>query len=384
MPDFKVLPTVNGDPVSKTEIEVAATDDMITDADLWGYLTGGTLVKTAWSNIKAALQTAFDSVYAAITDVVLRDGSTPLTGDWDIGEDRAIQLEKLQARDGEGITVVDDGGNVAIIVLDGGKVAVGDEVTSSNATRIFNIVGTAGVLRVMRISADIDSASPAVELMHRTSADGSDTAYWDMYVQSDGFKIRDRNNGQVNALFVPADGLGRLIVGDLSSVGASRLGIKAGASSNDAAVGGVLYPTATAVGNIGTGIDTLYTYSVPANTLSANHMSMIFKAYGVVAANANGKTLVVSFGGSTLATIAVGTGVAYKWRIEADIYRISATSIKAATHVWFDNGVGYVAYHATTSPTLSNANTFLLTGNAVNNNDIVMEAGKLYWDDQNT
>lgn len=45
------------------EISGASTDDTIGDADLWGYVTGGVLVKTAWSNIKAVLKTYFDTLY---------------------------------------------------------------------------------------------------------------------------------------------------------------------------------------------------------------------------------------------------------------------------------------------------------------------------------
>lgn len=45
------------------EIDAASTDDSIADADVWGYLTGGVLVKTAWSNIKAVLKTYFDTLY---------------------------------------------------------------------------------------------------------------------------------------------------------------------------------------------------------------------------------------------------------------------------------------------------------------------------------
>lgn len=56
--DFVVSPTLVADRIS-----AASTDDTIVDADLWGYVTGGVLVKTAWSNIKATLKTYFDTLY---------------------------------------------------------------------------------------------------------------------------------------------------------------------------------------------------------------------------------------------------------------------------------------------------------------------------------
>jgi hypothetical protein len=67
-------------------ITAASTGDTIADADLWGYVTGGVLVKTAWSNIKAVLKTYFDTLYTfaaivadnSITNAKLRD-SGPLS-----------------------------------------------------------------------------------------------------------------------------------------------------------------------------------------------------------------------------------------------------------------------------------------------------------------
>ena len=53
------------------------------------------------------------------------DGTTPLTGDWDLGEDRRLQAEALRARDAEGLRLEDAGGNLGLIVEDGGMVGVG-------------------------------------------------------------------------------------------------------------------------------------------------------------------------------------------------------------------------------------------------------------------
>lgn len=52
-------------------ITAAATDDTIVDADVWGYLTGGVLVKTTWANIKAVIKTYYDSVAATLTNKTL-------------------------------------------------------------------------------------------------------------------------------------------------------------------------------------------------------------------------------------------------------------------------------------------------------------------------
>ena len=53
------------------------------------------------------------------------DGSDPLTADWDIGEDRRIKAEGIRARDGEGLKLEDDAGNVGVFVEDGGLTGIG-------------------------------------------------------------------------------------------------------------------------------------------------------------------------------------------------------------------------------------------------------------------
>lgn len=72
--------------------------------------------------------------------------------------------------------------------------AFGNQITSTNATRILNLADNKAVLRILRVDA---SDAPAVELISRTSADGNNVAYWDMYAQpSDAsFRIRDRRIG---------------------------------------------------------------------------------------------------------------------------------------------------------------------------------------------
>lgn len=71
-----------------SSITGVSTDDTIVDADVWGYLTGGALVKTAWSNIKAVLKTYFDTLYnlyvhpnhtGDVTSVA--DGATTIAAD---------------------------------------------------------------------------------------------------------------------------------------------------------------------------------------------------------------------------------------------------------------------------------------------------------------
>ena len=87
-----------------------------------------------------------------------------------------------------------------------GQGSFGDSVTAGNAVRALNLVSTDAVMRVLRVSADIDAASPSVELIHRTTADGADTDYWDFFVNSNGFNIRDRAPSNNTRLTIDGNG----------------------------------------------------------------------------------------------------------------------------------------------------------------------------------
>ena len=60
-------------------ISGAATDDTIDDADLFPRTTGGTLVKTAWSNIKTVFTTYYNSVVATLTNKSISGATNTIT-----------------------------------------------------------------------------------------------------------------------------------------------------------------------------------------------------------------------------------------------------------------------------------------------------------------
>jgi hypothetical protein len=65
-----------------------------------------------------------------IRDLLKRDGSRTLTADWDIGNGRMIQTDKIRARDGDGLALYEDGGK-GIFIKDG--CTVGIETTDTGA-----------------------------------------------------------------------------------------------------------------------------------------------------------------------------------------------------------------------------------------------------------
>lgn len=166
----------------------------------------------------------------------------------------------------------------------------------------------------------------------------------------------------------------------------SNLIVLAGTSTNDAAVGGVLYVSAAAVGNIGTGDDDLMTYTVPANTLSATNMSLRFKAWGSYANNANAKTLKVKFGSDVWIMSSYGSTSA-KWVIEGTIVRTGAATQDVCIECRSVTGGSLVQINmdqTAAAQTLANANVLKLTGTGTSNNDLLQEGFVIEWLDANT
>ncbi len=74
-----------------------------------------------------------------LTGAVLVTGAAPLTGDWDIGNGRMIQADKVRARDGDGLSLFEDGGT-GIFVEDGGNVGI--KTTTPSAVLHVTDAGT--------------------------------------------------------------------------------------------------------------------------------------------------------------------------------------------------------------------------------------------------
>lgn len=106
--------------------------------------------------------------------------------------------------------------------------------------------------------------------------------------------------------------------------------IDAGTGTADAGIGGVLTVSTTQnQTNAGVTEEDLWTYNLPANTLSANNYLVRITAFGSTAANANNKTVRLYFGGtlvSTSATVAANDG---RWTHVADVYRTGASAQRA-------------------------------------------------------
>jgi hypothetical protein len=100
----------------------------------------------------------------------------------------------------ENITITPSGtGNFLVATSTTGKSLFGNSLSGTDvASRVFNLIDTAAVARVWRVSADSTTASPAFELMHgTTNLAASRDVYWDMRADTVGMAIRDRNGAGV-------------------------------------------------------------------------------------------------------------------------------------------------------------------------------------------
>lgn len=137
----------------------------------------------------------------------------------------------------------------------------------------------------------------------------------------------------------------------------------------------------TQVGNVGTGEDQLFSYTIPASTLAVNGNSISGTFAGTVAANANVKTLKFKFGATTImTTVVTNSSITSSWAFDYTIVRTSATTQKCTIRLHNPDGLG-VSYYATAGETLSGTVALVLTGEATADNDIVKEIGKVRFED---
>lgn len=244
------------------------------------------------------------------------------------------------------------------------------------------IYDSAGLLTFAFQYGNASAAALASEAFFATRQSGIPMSFYQGGVASSNLRIA-----------LPGSG-GNTVIGGLTSAGASVLGVKAGASSNDAAVGGVLYETTTQGFNTLTGEDDLASYLVPADTLHVNGQSLWFEAFGTFANNGNNKRIRVQFtaGSGTTLVFDLGSSGSFtgqSWYLRGRIIRTGAATQKAAAGMTTGpsgGGTGNAANFVTTAlnQTLSGAITLKVTGEATATSDILLESFIVGYDDANT
>jgi len=198
--------------------------------------------------------------------------------------------------------------------------------------------------------------------------------------------VTDAGGVLTNNILVMDHATGKVLFG-VATGGASVLGVKAGTSTNDAALGGVLYVTTTVAGNVGTGEDDLASYTVPANTLAVNNQSLWVEASGTITSNVNGKEIRLKLGSESIIIWTLPVSVTAYWKIRARCLRTgAATQIWTVDYGYSTTGGTHVSATITTPSalTLSSSNVLKVTGTATSNNDIQIGTFIVGYDDTNT
>lgn len=159
------------------------------------------------------------------------------------------------------------------------------------------------------------------------------------------------------------------------------LSTKAGTSATFAKVGGSIFYSTTAVGNVGAGEDDLLTTSLPANLLAVNGDSVRVFAAGSFATSVNSKRLRIRYGSTLLFdSTALSISLAADWVAYVEIVRTGATAQLASVSLTTGSTVLLAsAAVVTAAETLSGAVTLKITGEATSDNDVQAKMWKGTW-----
>jgi len=126
---------------------------------------------------------------------------------------------------------------------------------------------------------------------------------------------------------------------------------------------------ATSVANTGSSATDLMSYTLSGGTLSGNQAAGVVAA-GTFAANGNTKTVVLTFGGTTIATI-TGAFNGTPWRIDAQVYRKTDSTQISTVITYKDSPVVTTLTSVSSSVTTSSDVDILVTATGTATNDIV-------------
>lgn len=140
----------------------------------------------------------------------------------------------------------------------------------------------------------------------------------------------------------------------------------------------ILDVSTSTVGNVTTGEDVLYTYTLPADSLNENGDILRGRISGFVANNANVKSIVLAFGGTDILSRNTTTpSIGQAFTIDWEVIRTSATTQKANATFSGSDGTAS-SYYTVPGETLSGSVNIVLTGEATATNDIVKETSYVY------
>ena len=168
-----------------------------------------------------------------------------------------------------------------------------------------------------------------------------------------------------------------------------RVAVNAGGSAaNFARVGGRVANTITAVSNVGAGEDTLIELSIPANMLSVDNDSIMYRTGLTFAANANNKQVRLYIGNTgSLSLIYDSTAQAQNGGdMSIDVFAMRSAFDTLELRVVVSNNTGSLFVNTAQVDTLAVATSLAnqvdirITGEAVADGDIVNRFAALNWE----
>lgn len=159
---------------------------------------------------------------------------------------------------------------------------------------------------------------------------------------------------------------------------------KQGGASDTINMGGTVFTSSTATGNVGTGEDDLISATLAAATLATNNGSLRFRAVYKTAANANNKQIKKKFGCTTIYDSGVVAANDQRLELEGDIIRTGAATQIANVRATASGGFSNTVQTSAPTETLSGAITFKSTGEGTDNDDVQQLSLKVWWDPANT
>lgn len=152
--------------------------------------------------------------------------------------------------------------------------------------------------------------------------------------------------------------------------------IQKGAGTATAAPSGVLHVSTTQAGTIADTNETdLWSYALPANTLSADGKALRIRAWGTTGATANTKTLRLYVGATALFTLGPSGYNNLGWHIDAIVVRTGASAQLAQTFAAIGVITGAVNQGTTPAADTTAAITLKVTGQngTAAANDVVLK-----------
>lgn len=260
----------------------------------------------------------------------------------------------------------DSSGNLATDAdtrFDGTNVALGGAIVSGRRLQIHQENSGVGIAcRAAAANYDgnvvAESSDSRLLLMRQygTSAAGTDG----------GLAIASRG-------FLQAVNTSGLLIGG-SDV---RTAVYRGASGA-AFIGGTMKTFQADVAHDGTGTDVFYTYSIPAASMAVDGDHVKFEYNATFAANANNKTIIVAYGGTTMYTSGTVAKNGGSIRVKGTIWRTGAATQRWSIEVVDDASTTRfptVSAYGTAAETLSGAVAIEFRGTAGAASDIVAKTG---------